>query len=113
MSRDPVHITSQSEWDENVKKRKGLTLVDFAAEWCGPCRMMEPILKKAFGSPELKDVHFVKADVDTNSDLASEHKVTAVPTLVLFRDGVAVDRFQGLMNEAKIKDAVQKHLPKH
>jgi thioredoxin 1 len=110
MTREPVHITSHNDWETNVKQRKGLTVVDFSAEWCGPCRMLEPILKKAFASEQLKDVHFVKADVDQNNALAGEYQVTAVPTLILFVDGKVVDRHQGLINEKKLCDFVAKSM---
>ncbi len=71
-------------------------LVDFSAPWCGPCRMMEPILDQV--SAQMKQqLQVVKINTDNYPDLASQYQVHALPTLVLFKNGQPVDRVEGVM----------------
>jgi thioredoxin len=76
-------------------------LVDFYAPWCGPCQMMGPILEKV--GAELKDrIKVVKINTDKYPDLASEHRITSLPTLVVFKDGKPVDRIEGLVRAEQL-----------
>jgi thioredoxin len=76
-------------------------LVDFYAPWCGPCQMMSPILEKV--GAELKDrIKIVKINTDKYPDLASEHRITSLPTLVVFKDGKPVDRIEGLVRAEQL-----------
>ena len=78
-----IHLESMEQFNETIKS--GVTLVDFYATWCGPCKMLAPELEKL---AELRpDVTVIKVDVDEFGMLASEYNVRAVPTLVLFKDG--------------------------
>lgn len=71
-------------------------LVDFFAEWCGPCKMMPPILKEV--KQELKDqIHIIKIDVDKNQQAAAHYHVSGVPTLIIFKKGKAVWRQSGVI----------------
>lgn len=71
-------------------------LVDFHAEWCGPCKMMPPILKQV--KSELKDtIRILKIDVDKNQKVASHYKISGVPTLMIFKNGNAVWRQSGVI----------------
>ncbi len=71
---------------ESFKKdiEKGTVLVDFYADWCGPCKMLEPILQEIDGSSNLS---IVKVDVDKYQDIASDYGVMSMPTMILFKDG--------------------------
>lgn len=80
--------------------RDGLVLVDFFATWCGPCKMLMPVLENV--SAEKNDTLFVKVDIDNYRDLAIESEVRAVPTLVLFKDGKEVDRTTGYQPKEKL-----------
>lgn len=84
-------------------------LVDFFAEWCGPCKMMSPILK------EVKDalgdkISIIKIDVDKNQPLASKYQVRGVPTLLIFKDGAQVWRQSGVVQKNELIMLLQSHL---
>lgn len=97
--------------DENFKDEvaKGVTLVDFYADWCGPCRMIAPLLEEL--SHELKDqASIVKVDVENAQDTAGQYGITSVPTLVVFKDGQVVEQVVGVRDKAFIKAMVEKAL---
>ena len=83
----------------------GVTLVDFHAEWCGPCRMLAPVLEQI--SKEVKGKASVaKVDIDSEQKTAAQFQITSVPTLILFKDGKEVNRLIGLRNAEAIKEFV-------
>ncbi len=84
---------------------KGTTLVDFYADWCGPCRMMTPILEKMAQEMQ-SSVTIGKLDVDHAQRIASTYQVTSVPTLILFKDGKEMGRVVGLRDEASLKEFI-------
>lgn len=76
-------------------------LVDFYAEWCGPCQMMVPILEQV--NAQLKDrLRIVKIDTEKYTELASQYQIYALPTLVLFKQGQPVDRIEGVMQAGQL-----------
>lgn len=79
-----VHLTSAS-FDAEVLKAKGTVLVDFFATWCGPCRMLAPVLEKFAAQHD--DVKVCKLDVDEAGDIASAYGVASIPALIVFRGG--------------------------
>ncbi|MGC6285408.1 MAG: thioredoxin [Polaribacter sp.] len=84
-------------------------LVDFFAEWCGPCKMMTPILKEV--KDELKDeIKIVKVDVDKNINLATKHKVRGVPTLALYQKGQLLWRQSGLLYKNDLIQIVNNYI---
>lgn len=86
--------------DKNFKNqlKDKTVLVDFWAEWCGPCRMMAPVLNEVAG--QLKNGHFVgKVDVQKYQPLAQQYKVRGIPTLILFKNGKEINRFVGVKNK--------------
>ncbi|GAB5412301.1 MAG: thioredoxin [Chlamydiales bacterium] len=85
---------------------KGKTLVDFYADWCGPCKMLTPVLEEV--ATELKGkVVVAKLDIDKSQALASKFQVTSVPTLILFKDGAEAGRLVGLRDAEAIKEFVE------
>ncbi|HIY76829.1 MAG TPA: thioredoxin [Candidatus Sphingobacterium stercorigallinarum] len=88
--------------------RNKLVLVDFSAEWCGPCQTLAPILKEL--KEELGEVlSIIKIDVDKNQPVAAKFQVQGVPTLILYRDGEQVWRQSGLLTKSELLQIVQKH----
>ncbi|MEO8758444.1 MAG: thioredoxin [Devosia sp.] len=84
------HLVSDSDFSSEVLQAKGPVLVDFWAEWCGPCKAMDPILDEL--SVELAGrVKIVKLDVETNPSTVTTYNVRAMPTLMVFKDGEPVD----------------------
>lgn len=89
------------DFEKEVLNFKGRVLVDFNAEWCGPCQALKPILEEA--ESELPEgTKIVPVDIDEYSELAREHDISSIPCLVLFENGKEVDRFVGLMSKKKI-----------
>ena len=87
-----------SDFDKIINSR---VLVDFYAEWCGPCKMLGPVLDG------IKDIEIVKVNVDEYQDLARKYGVMSIPCLILFDDGKEVKRNVVFMNEAKIKEFIK------
>ena len=85
------------------------TLVDFHADWCGPCKMLAPILKEV--KHELKDsIKIVKIDVDKNQVIASKYQVRGVPTMILFKNGNQLWRQSGVVQKNDILSTIKQYL---
>ena len=94
-------ININNNFKEEVLNNKGLTVVDFWAPWCGPCKIFGPIFEEV--SEELKSVKFCKLNVDLNRDSAKENGVMSIPTIILFNDGKELKRHIGLLNYEELK----------
>ena len=86
----------------DIINRNQLTLVDFFATWCGPCKQMHPVLEQLKAS-EGENLRIIKLDVDKNEALASAYRIQSVPTLMLFRNGELLWRQSGAMSLADLK----------
>lgn len=84
-------------------------LVDFSAEWCGPCKMLAPELKK-LSDMVGEEVKIIKVDVDKNPDAAAHYGIRGVPTLMLFRDGKTLWRQSGVMSADQMKNVIHQHV---
>ncbi len=98
--------TSEDMKFENLSKNH-LTLVDFWASWCGPCRMITPIVEEL--ANETEGVTFAKVNVDENADVAIGLGIQAIPTLFLFKDGKAVDRTVGVQTKEALKAMIERN----
>ncbi|MBI3396205.1 MAG: thioredoxin [Spirochaetia bacterium] len=85
----------------------GTVLVDFWAEWCGPCRMVSPIVEEL--ANEMPNVKFAKLNVDENTITAQNLGITSIPTLLLYKDGRPVDKVVGLLPKQVLKNFISKH----
>ncbi len=99
--------------DENFETRLKLAdkpvLVDYWAEWCGPCKMVAPVLEEL--SEELKDkLTIAKLDVDNNKDSAIKQKVMSIPTLILFKNGEPIDQRIGALTKSQLKEFLEQHI---
>lgn len=101
-----VHATIDT-FEEEVIKHKGLVLVDFWAQWCGPCQMIAPILEEI--DAECPGVKVCKVDVDANMGLAQSYKVVAIPFLILFQDGEIKEKLTGLQSKEDLLDVIKKY----
>ncbi|MGB2992187.1 MAG: thioredoxin [Paenisporosarcina sp.] len=100
-----VHGTDQSFSSEISD---GLVLVDFWAPWCGPCKMIAPVLEE-LDAEMSETVKIVKVDVDVNQETASNFGIMSIPTLVLFKDGQPVDKVVGFNPKEALVELVNKH----
>lgn len=95
-----TEIHTEEAFQKEIVTRQGLSLIDFWATWCGPCRMLAPILEELSGQhPELK---IVKVDVDENRELALRYGIESIPTLLVFKGGQVADRSVGLVSPQEI-----------
>ena len=94
-----INEINSSNFKEKISK--GKVLVDFWANWCGPCRQLSPILNEI--SEELNDIQFTKLDVDKNTDIAQEFEIRGIPTLILFQNGKEIKRISGLHSKEDLK----------
>lgn len=96
--------------DSNFKTEtsQGLVLVDFWAEWCGPCRMVAPVLEEL--SKEMSEkVSIKKLNVDDNQGTAQMLGIQSIPTLIVFKNGEMVDRVLGALPKTQIKNLIERH----
>ncbi|MEK7472575.1 MAG: thioredoxin [Patescibacteria group bacterium] len=102
-----VNKVSDANFDQEVLKNSLPVMVDFYADWCGPCKMAEPVLEEL--SEEYKDkVLIVKLNVDENSQTAGKYGVMSIPTTILFKVGNEIERQVGFGGKQKFEDLIKK-----
>ncbi|MES2121869.1 MAG: thioredoxin [Chlamydiota bacterium] len=103
MSEDIKKLTEGSFQNDT---KNGVVLVDFYADWCGPCRMMTPVLDKVSKEVQGKAT-IAKIDIDAAQQVAAQFQVTSIPTLILFKEGKEVGRLVGLRDAAAVKEFIE------
>ena len=98
-----VKQITDKEFDESIKT--GKVLVDFYAEWCGPCKMLSPVVDEL--SEELKDVNFYKLNVDESDEVVRKYSVMSIPTLLIFGNGELKNTSVGFKSKDELKEMLK------
>ncbi|MCD6331281.1 MAG: thioredoxin [Thermoplasmata archaeon] len=107
MPSKPIKATDEN-FDEIISKYDAV-VVDFWAPWCGPCRLIAPVIEKL--AKEMKGkVVFAKLNVDENPKMAMKYRVMSIPTLILFKNGKIMDRLVGALPEDMLRDWVERYI---
>ena len=107
MSDNISHISDDS-FEDDVLNSNGPVLVDFWAEWCGPCKMIAPVLEQI--ADERENLTIAKVNVDNNQNSPGRFGVRGIPTLVLFHNGEPVDQHSGAMQKGGFDDWLNRHM---
>lgn len=102
-----VRHISENVFEEEIKNKKGVYLVDFYATWCGPCMMLAPILDEISNSRA--GYNIVKVDVDQNPHLSNELKIDTIPTICIYKDGKLMEKQVGFKNKEQIIELIEKY----
>jgi thioredoxin 1 len=102
-----IHLTEQT-FDEALAATQGLVMVDFWAEWCGPCKTIAPVLEQLVEASNGR-VTLMKVNVDENPGLAARWGIRSIPTILFVKDGAVVDRVVGAVPRAKLQAVVEAH----
>jgi thioredoxin 1 len=101
-----VISVNKNNFNDEVVKYQGVVLVDFYADWCGPCKAVAPIIEDL--SKDMKDAKFVKVNVDENQDLAADYSVFSIPTFLIFKNGEVKNQFVGVHTKEDFKVEIEK-----
>ena len=101
------HIENMNKFQSEVIDSEKITIVDFWAPWCGPCRMIGPIFEEI--SEEYEDVEFVKVNVDDSQEIAGNYNIMSIPTLLIIKDGEVADQQMGALSKDQLKEFIDKN----
>ncbi len=104
MTNEKIKILNEANFKDHIEK--GVTMVDFWAGWCGPCRAQSPILDQIAEKIQDEHVSICKVNVDENQKIAQEYEVMSIPTIVLFKDGKVSKQLVGLQEEEILEKAI-------
>jgi thioredoxin 1 len=107
MASDKIINVTSENFESDVLKSSKPVLVDFWAEWCGPCRMVAPTLDEI--ADENEKVRIAKVNVDDQQDLAYRFQVSSIPTFILFKNGQVADRMMGAMPKASFQSFIERN----
>ena len=100
--------TSDSTFQDDISSQSNLVLVDFWAEWCGPCKQISPILEEI--ANEKDNLNILKLNIDENPATPQKYNVRGIPTLMLFKDGKLIDTKIGSLPKSTLSDWIDSHL---
>ena len=98
-----IHVTSKN-FDKALQAAPGVAVVDFFATWCGPCKMLAPVIEEA--AEDMPEIQFYKVDVDEAPELARSFKVMSVPTLAFFKNGELVKKNVGAVSYEELEELI-------
>ena len=102
---EPIHLGAEGDLEEAVSTYD-VVLIDFYADWCGPCQMMEPAIESVAAET---DAAIIKVDVDQSQGLASQYGVQGIPALFLFADGETVEQLVGMKSEEELSSVIERY----
>jgi thioredoxin 1 len=109
MMAGAVKEINESQFEQEVTKSEIPVLVDFWAPWCGPCKMLGPILEEVAAANDSR-LKIVKVNVDENPDLAQRFEVMGIPSMFLFKNGEVIDSFTGAMSKQALTEKIDKYI---
>jgi len=101
---------NKENFKSEVEENKNLVLVDFSATWCGPCKLMHPIIEELIEDYKNKEITIGQINIDEDSELAETYEIMGVPTFIFFREGKAIDQFSGYRSKDEVSTLIDKHL---
>jgi len=104
-----VHVYEEANFDNEVLKASQLAFIDFYADWCGPCKMMAPVVEELSEAYSGK-VLFGKINVDENQSLAQKYGVMSIPTFLVIKDGEVVEKLVGGLPKEQLVEAIDKNM---
>lgn len=103
-------IFTDQNFKQQAEEQRGLILVDFFAPWCGPCKLMAPIIDELIEEYQGKDITIGKLNVDENKKTAEKYNVMGIPTLILFKNGKTIEQVTGFQDKESLKTMIDKNL---
>ena len=100
---------TDANYKENVLDKPGIAVVDFWAEWCGPCRMITPVIEELATEYDGKAL-VAKVDVDENAELSQQYGVRSIPTILILKDGEVVDKHVGVITKQALAEKIEAQL---
>ncbi len=101
---------NKENFKQEVEEGKGLVLVDFFAPWCGPCKLMLPIIGELIQDNKDKAVKIGELNVDENQEIAGEYNVMGIPTFILFKEGKIIEQITGYQSKDFLQELIDKNL---
>ena len=98
-------VLNEENFEKEVINSEGTAIVDFYADWCGPCKMMSPVIDK-IAEENVVNVKVGKVNVDENQDLAEKYRIMSIPTIIVFKNGSISKTFVGLTSKSEIERAI-------
>lgn len=107
---DAILEITDANWADEVEGAEGLQMIDFWAVWCGPCRMVAPIVEELAGEYQGQGLRVGKLDVDSNPSVTTKFRVTSIPSILFFKDGELVDKVVGAVPRPHLEEKIKAHL---